>query len=250
MQTEQEIKAAGGEPVTTAVLDQSNTSTIWKQCVTCRNVKDPKRFKADTSYKDGRSPQCDDCAAVPRLSLEEHTARLWEQNYYSEATRAQRWPHLLDYVNEEARLSGKWKYYSTFVRELREAVPGKLFFQDGALANHLAVFRIYDQPQPQLEGRTFKYLWGLRTTWMPEYSIFVFTDRDVPVKEKERGWRTPLMRLITTGLLSEARCDKIFGEARGAASVVYRRTLYGWRNRHVANNNKSTVVAGLQQGEE
>ena len=248
MQTEQEIKTAGGEPVSTAVLDQRDTSTVWKQCATCRNIKDPKRFKADTSYKDGRRPQCDDCAAVPRLSSTEHTERLWEQNYYDKRTQDQRWPHLLDYANEAARLSGKWKHYSTVVQELRHAVPGRLFFQDGALANHLAVYHIYEQPRPELDGRTFRYLWGIRQTWLPEYSTYKFTDRDVPVKEKERGWRTLLLRLITDGLLSEERCTRLFGEARGPASTVYRRTLYGWRNRHIVSAN-STVAVGLPQGE-
>jgi hypothetical protein len=248
MLTPQQIREAGGDPVPATVLDQTNTSVVWKQCVTCRNVKDPKHFKADTSYKDGRTPQCNTCAAVPRLSLEEHTDRLWEMNYYADATKAQRWPHLLDYANEAARLSGKWKHWTTFVRELRQVLPTKLFIREGGLVNHLAVYQIYEQPRPELEGRTFRYLWGIRQTWLPEYSTYKFTDRDIPVKEIHRGWRTPLMRLILDGLLSEERCNKLFGEARGAASTVYRRTLYGWRNRHTTAN--STVLPGLAKGEE
>ena len=248
MSTESEIIKSGGEPIATSILNQADTRVHWKQCVTCRNVKDPKKFQVDTSAKDGRRPQCDDCAAVPRLSTEEHVDRLWELNYYHAGTQAQRWPHMMDYANEAARLSGKWKHYKTFVYELRQVMKN-LFIREGGLANHLAVYQIFGQPQPRLDGRTFKYLWGLRMGWMPEYSTYKFTDRDIPVKEKERGWRTPLMRLIVDGLLSEERCNKFFGEARGSASTVYRRTLYGWRNRNVTEY-KSTVAVGLQRGDE
>ena len=226
----EQIAASGGEPVSSQVLDQQDTSIHWKQCITCRNIKDPRRFRADTSMRDGRVAQCLDCESVPKLSLEENTIKLYEDNYYAKGTKDQRWAHTLDYLDDEARLSGRWLNYTELIRLLRMHVPN-LFIRDGNLENHIACYRIWEQPQPALEGRTFRYACGFPMVRMPEYSTYVVDDRDVIHKQKQVGWRTPVLRLIIQGLISERKAEKVFGEARGPASTVFRRALYDWRNR-------------------
>ena len=249
--TAEQILTTGGEPVTSEVLDQSCSKIHWKQCITCRSIKDPKRFRADTSSKDGRVDQCQDCEAVPKLSLEENVCKRYEDNYFSLATKAQRWQHTTDYLNDEARLSGRWMHWTDFVYLLRQAVPD-LFIREGGLENHLAVYEVHERfadtegdgilrNQPCRYSINFKYVCGIPMTKMPEYSTYVIDNRDIIHKQKQKGWRTPLLQIILKGYLPELKAQKFFGEPRGETSTVYRRTLYEWRNRHVAQTEKQVV---------
>lgn len=67
--------------------------------------------------------------------------------------------------------------------------------------------------------------------WMPEYSMMRFDDHGVPLNERRRGWRTPLLQLILKGIVSEAKAVEVFGQAQGPASERYLSTLYEFRNR-------------------
>ena len=64
---------------------------LGKECGSCAKILAYKYFNRDTSYSDGHRPQCAQCESAPRLSLDEHTARLREQNLSSHAVRKQRW---------------------------------------------------------------------------------------------------------------------------------------------------------------
>jgi hypothetical protein len=133
-------------------------------------------------------------------------------------------------MDDEARFINPM-HHSGFISRLRRAVPGKLCFVDGRIADDIAVFQIFGRPQA--DGRDFKYLWYIPTGFMPEYSLYEFDPvRDIPVKERIRGWRTPLIRLIKSGLLTEDRCKKFFGEPIGPASIVWRRQMFVLRNQH------------------
>lgn len=66
--------------------------------------------------------------------------------------------------------------------------------------------------------------------YVPEYTIMGFDEHGVPLAEKYRGWRTPLLQLILKGILTEEKADAVFGKASGPASERYLRTLYGARN--------------------
>src|SRR5208283_2210636 len=105
-----------------------------------------------------------------------------------------------------------------------------LYIVDGRIEGDLAVFQTYGQPQPDLEGRTFRYLFYIPTGMLPEYSLYEFSERDVPIREQKRGWRTVLLRLIKSGLLTEDTCREVFGEAVGEASTVWHRTLHQYRS--------------------
>lgn len=226
----EEILAHGGMPTDTRVFDQTDRSIFWKECATCTGIYPHSMFKKDASYREGYRDQCLQCEAAPRLSTNEHTARLRELNYYSAGVKGQRGEHPEELVDSVAR-EGRRMHHSEVLSHLRKMVPS-LFVTDGRIAGDLAFFRTFGQPQPHLDGRTFQYLFYMPTGWMPEYSIHEFDHRDIPVKELQRGWRTILLRLIRTGLITEAQCDKAFGRPSGEASTRWRRTLFVYRNGH------------------
>lgn len=211
---------------------------MGKECITCNRILEYKFFKKDASCRDGRRDLCDICASAPRMSTEEHFLRLRESNNGSDAVKKQRWEHQDEYRDDAARL-GRGMYTSDFLRILKTVIPS-LCFVDGRVDGDVAVYRTYDRPQDHLGGRDFEYLFYIPTKsyipqiphgWIPEYSLYEFdTVRDIPLREKHRGWRTPLLMLIERRLLTEQRCDEIFGRASGVASNVWYRKVRAVRN--------------------
>jgi len=206
---------------------------LGKECIGCLRILPYAFFNRDSSYRDGRKDLCTTCASAPRLSTEEHTARLRERNYNSEAVRRQRWANQDDYRDDRARV-GRAMQSGNFLGRVRKLVPC-LHYTDGRIENCVAIFRTYPCPQPQLDGRDFEYLFYCPSGALPEYSIYEFDARDIPVRERIRGGRTVLLRLIRTGLLTEAQSDREFGRADGPASTVWYRRLWEYRNNKTAD---------------
>lgn len=200
-----------------------------KACAGCHCDLDWIHFQKNSASRDGYAALCYECENQPRLSVAEHVARLHETNFNSEAIKRQRWEHQDDMRNGDAR-TGRPMHFSAFISVLGRLVP-ELYFTEGRIEGNLAVFRTYPSPQSRLDGRDFEYLWSIPKIVMPEYSKYEFNDDDVPVRESERGWRTPLLRLIKRDLLTEETCDKVFGKAMGEASERWYRTLQRHRNR-------------------
>lgn len=208
---------------------------LGKECLTCGRILEYKFFRKDSSYKDGRRDQCEGCESVPRMSLDEHTHRLREKNFSSEAVKKQRWEHQEDYKNSSAR-QGKTMTGVEFLQKLKTLIPD-LYWQSGRIEGDLAVYIIYPFPQSHLDNRDFEYMWYVPSGKMPEFSTYEFDKaRDVLVREEERGWRTPLLRCIKRGLITEEQADATFGKpSDGEASVVYRRQLWEYRNKRKAD---------------
>lgn len=206
---------------------------LGKECIGCRRILEYAFFQRDASYRDGRRDLCDVCSRAPRLNMAEHTARLREGNYNSEAVKRQRWANQEDYRDDEARI-GRPMYASDFINILRRLVPN-LYFTDGRVIGDIAVYQTSGQKRPDWGGRDHKYLWYIPSGRMPEYSQYEFDDvRDIPIREKQRGWRTPLLRLIEAGLLSERVCNEVFGRAEGPASNVWYRQIQNFKNHPAA----------------
>lgn len=201
---------------------------LGKECRGCARILEYSFFERDHSYRDGRRDLCVSCASVPRLSVEEHTLRLREKNLRSEALKRQRPAHQEDYKNEEAR-RGRLLHHSELLCRLQRLVPD-LYVMDGNIVGDLAVFRVYPGPQKRLGERDFEYLFYMPTGWLTEFDLNEFDNRDVLVRAKQRGWRTVLLRLIRTGMLTHEQCDREFGQALGPASTLWYRTLWEWRN--------------------
>lgn len=62
------------------------------------------------------------------------------------------------------------------------------------------------------------YVTWVQIPWMIEYSVMRFDAHGLATSEKYRGWRTVLIELIRQHHLSEAECNRVFGEARGPAA--------------------------------
>lgn len=66
----------------------------------------------------------------------------------------------------------------------------------------------------------------------PEWSLMHFDQFDVPMKERYRGWRTALLKLILAGVLTEDEVNRAFGPVvQNEASELYRETLQSYRER-------------------
>jgi hypothetical protein len=146
----------------------------------------------------------------------------------SEMVKQYQWLTPDEYKDEEVR-KGKPMHSEEFIKKLREELHVKCWY--------------IEHPQPQKltllisdrDGITKPEVacW-VQYGWMPEYSIMRFDDHGVPLDEKFRGWRTPLLQLILKGVLGENDVDRVFGKASGPASERYLRTLWGVRNTMVA----------------
>jgi hypothetical protein len=206
---------------------------LGKECVTCQRILAFKFFRHDHTFRDGYRDQCAICASEPCLSMAEQVLRTREKNNNSEAIKSQRVAHQEDYKNDAARI-GKTMTHADFLYKLGKLLP-MLRFIEGRVHTDIAVFRIHDQPQAHLGGRMFEYLFYIPEGTMPEFSQYEFdTVRDVRLKEKQRGWRTPLLRLIRSGFLTEGICDAVFGPALGEASAAWYRELWIHRNNQMA----------------
>jgi hypothetical protein len=207
---------------------------LGKECIGCLRILPYAFFDRDSSYRDGRKDLCVSCYSAPRLNTAEHTARLREINNNSEAVQRQRWAHQDDYRDDAARV-GHVRPSGEFLGAVLRLVPS-LYLTDGRIVGDVAIFRTYPCPQPHLDGRDFEYLFYCPTGLLTEYSLYEFEPtRDIPVREKLRGWRTVLLRLIKSGLLTEEECDREFGRATGPASSVWYRQLYQHRNKALAD---------------
>lgn len=200
---------------------------LGKECLTCRRIMRYIYFRRDTSFHDGHVDRCTECENAPAMTTAEHIEALNEKNF--RASGSQRWAHQLDYMNEEARM-GHWMDYNEFIQRL-SWISKDLFFTPGNIKDDLAIYRLYGQPQPDLDNKNYQYLMYLPMGYtMPEASLIEFNDMLVPVREKKRGWRTVLLRLVKSRIITESDCTWAFGEPTPGADIVWRRELYQWRN--------------------
>jgi len=215
-------------------LRKKNSPEIFgRECAGCRSDFDWIHYRKDSSQRDGYAALCYSCENSPAMSTAEHTARVRERNFNAAASQRARFQD--DYKNDEARV-GRAMYSGDFLSVLRKLVPN-LYITEGRIEGDLAVFRTYPCPQPDLEGRDFRYLFYIPTGLLPEYSIWEFDKiRDIRIRESQRGWRTVLLRLIKLGMLSEEVCNKVFGYPDGEASTVWHRELFENRNQVLAES--------------
>lgn len=84
----------------------------------------------------------------------------------------------------------------------------------------------------ELDMRVPKCLSSFQWDCGPEWSLMYFDEMDVPIRERYRGWRTPLLALIVNDVLTEDEVDRAFGPvSQNEASELYRETLQSYRER-------------------
>ena len=200
---------------------------LGKECVACYRVLAYKFFDKDSSSRDGRKHMCALCESAEKLSTEEHVFRQRELNY--NASQNQRAEHQEELYDDLARI-GKPLFSSDLMRVLADLIPN-MYVTDGNIVGDLAVFKTYGCPQAHLDGRTFEYMFYVPTGLLPEFSQYEFNDRNVMLREKQRGWRTVLLRLIKSKMITEQTAHKVFGCPDSPAASRYLRELYKFRNR-------------------
>ena len=200
-----------------------------KDCLTCGLNKELIHFKRDASYRDSHRDMCWECENAPKLSTLEHVHRLRERNENSEGVKRQRWVDPNDYRNETSRM-GHRLYHAQFLGRLFK-IAKNLYVTEGRVENCLALYQVGGVKRPDWNNQTFRYLMYVPTGWLYEYSTIEFGDYDIPIREKERGWRTILLRLIKSGIVSAKDVDEEFGEASGPASINYRKQVWQYLNR-------------------
>jgi hypothetical protein len=207
---------------------------LGAECASCFLIKRFNQFDRDTSYRSWYKPQCRECLAQPRLSMEEHASRLKQLNFNSEGTRRQRHEDQEEFRKTDARY-GRRMHASVLLLQLQKLVPS-LFIKEGRIEGDLALYQVADQPQTKWEGKNFKYLGSLTYYNMPEYDIFSFDEKlDVVIRPEEVGWRTVLLRLIKADLLTEEICNKQFGYPTGRGSGVWYKQLYKHKHNRPEN---------------
>lgn len=72
-------------------------------------------------------------------------------------------------------------------------------------------------------------LTSLQEPYGPEWSVMRFNEHGIATKEKFRGWRTAMLVLIFSGILTEEEVDRAFGPPMGEAGAWYRKQLMDYR---------------------
>jgi hypothetical protein len=200
-----------------------------RTCAACRCDLDWIHFRRDSSQRDGRAVLCHECESVPRMSTEEHTARLREKNLSSEVYKRQRWENQDELKDDKSRI-GRPMLSADFLSVVKKLVPN-LYIMDGRIQGWLAIFKTYPCPQSKLEGRDFEYMFACETGILPEFSQYLFDPvTDVPIKESKRGWRTVLLRLVKARMLTEDVCNRVFGRPEGLPANRWHSELQKYRN--------------------
>jgi hypothetical protein len=139
--------------------------------------------------------------------------------------------------NEEMRLVGIMHPHS-FIEKLRRAgvaasvdepTPGnprieRLWLNPFSRAGRVGVNAwVPDEEAGKLTPQTVT---TLQYPYGPEYSIMRFDAYNLPTNEKYRGWRTALLTLIMTNVITEEEALRAFGEPLGLAGAFYREQLF------------------------
>jgi hypothetical protein len=206
-----------------------SSELLGKECLACFRILPRSRFRKDSSQRDGIGVRCEECERTPALSIAENTSRLREQNYNSAALKALR-PDYIDSLRDDLSRIGRVMDAEVFLEKLKTLLPG-LRWIPGQIEGDISVYMMSNHPDHQPLG--YHYLWYIPRGPLPEMSLHEFDSvRDFPVKEKKRGWRTPLLRCILAGLISEEQADKTFGRpVESAASELWRRRCFAYRNK-------------------
>lgn len=158
------------------------------------------------------------------MSMAENTAMLRERNNNSDAIKKLR-PTYMDSMRCDIGRIGRVLWCNDFLEKLKSLLPG-LMWIEGKIEGDLSVYLVDHATE-----LGYRYLWYIERGILPEFSLWEFDERDFPIREKKRGWRTPLLRCILAGLVYERDAEKVFGRApEGLASQVWYQKLYEHRN--------------------
>lgn len=111
-----------------------------------------------------------------------------------------------------------------FIKKLQDNGIKCFTFQNPGMPQTVGLWAV---PMFSNEARYIAYC---QVPAMFEWSVLRLDKHNLPNGEDYRGWRTVLCQMIIKEILTEEKAHQIFGEPSGAASTIYRRTLWNWRN--------------------
>jgi hypothetical protein len=139
-----------------------------------------------------------------------------------EAASEYQWLSPSEYRNEGDRI-GRIMHSVIFLNELRKAGV-KCWYRDHPQAGKVTLI-VQRQELPAEVG-----CW-CQLGFAPELSIMRFDEHGVPLAEKYRGWRTPLLQLILKGIITEKKAIEVFGKVPVTPAFArYNATLQAFRN--------------------
>ena len=198
-----------------------------QECVACRRLLVYSFYDKNSAYKSGYDPMCPLCKQAPKMSIAEHTARLYEMNYNSEGTRRQR--HV-DQDDLRSHRPGRALDCSLFLQKLLHIYPS-LHVRQGGVKGDLAVYATSPTAKQEWGGRDFHYMGFVTLGTMPENSTYEFdSHRDILLRVKDVGWRSVLLRFVENNILTEDQCLKEFGPPSGGVNSLWYKKLYRHRN--------------------
>lgn len=159
--------------------------------------------------------------------------RLYEQNVNSRKEHR--------FANQEelqVKRTGRILHMNEFMRLLKQALPEgtKAWYTDkGGMANTLGLYVLHTQFLPNCSHPHNEphYVGFVQVPFMQEFEELHFDHYNVPLGSKRRGWRTILLKLIESKVLSEQRAKEVFGEALGTHGRRYSAYLQFLRNKEV-----------------
>jgi hypothetical protein len=152
----------------------------------------------------------------------EEYCRQFEMN--EELSKQYQWLHPNEYAHVAPRI-GRIMNHAEFINILRNKCGVKCWYREHPQPDKLALY-YSDWSASLVPQYTCWVMYG----YAPEYSVMNFDRYGVPLAERYRGWRTPLLNLILQGIISEEMAEKHFGRASGPASDRFLKTCYGIRN--------------------
>ena len=202
-----------------------------QECVGCHRLLVYSFYDRNSSYKSGYDPMCPLCKSAPKMSIKEHTQRLQELNYSSEATRRQRHPDTEFLIEDRP---GRALECSLFLQKLLHIYPSLYVTQGGVTVNgaivDLALYATSGVARPEFGGNSFKYMGYVTLGVMPEYSVYEFNERAVLLRATQIGWRSVLLRFVEGNILTEEQCLKEFGPPSGGVNSIWYKKLNQHRN--------------------
>jgi hypothetical protein len=165
-------------------------------------------YAMNVSDSDGSSQTKDELARLKQSS--------------DEQVREYQWVSPEEYKNEGERI-GRIMHNVVFINLLRKAGV-KCWYRDHPQAGKVTL--IVQRGELPAEVGCWCQL-----GFAPELSIMRFDSHGVPLAEKYRGWRTPLLQLILKGVISQKKSEEIFGKPPTTPAFHrYNATLQSFRN--------------------
>lgn len=193
---------------------------IGLRCAKCDSTQAThKQYDKEFDYADEIQPEIStimeqaESRAISQSSqkAKEEFLRLYEGNI--ESRKQFRW------ANQEElqqKREGKILHMNEFMRLLKQALPsgyGAWYTDKGGMANTLG---LYVNHPGLLAGCAHErgiphYVGFVQVPLMQEFEELHFDRYNVPLGSKRRGWRTILLKLIESGILTEAGAHQVFG---------------------------------------